>query len=71
MEKPMQKKLYRSRHNKMITGVCGGMAEYFNMDPTVMRVIWIVGSLFVAGLLAYILCSIIIPEKPENYIDSL
>ena len=61
------KKLYRSRSSKMLAGVCGGVAEYFEIDPTLVRVAWAVISTFAgAGLVAYILCAIIIPEKPEN-----
>ncbi len=57
-------KLYRSR-NRIIAGVCAGIAEYLNIDPTVVRVLWAVFSLFSfgVGILAYILCWIIIPEK--------
>ena len=42
----MQKRLYRSKSNRMLVGVCSGVAEYFNIDPTVVRVIWAVTSLF-------------------------
>ena len=58
------KKLYRSKKNRVIAGVCGGIGEYFNVDPTLIRLAWI---LFVlaggAGILAYIVAWIIIPEK--------
>ena len=65
----MQKKLYRSKTNRMLVGVCGGIAEYFNIDPTVVRVIWAIASVFgFAGVLAYIVCAFVIPEKPENKI---
>lgn len=60
----MPKKLTKSR-NKVIFGVCGGFAEYFNMDPTLMRVIWIIiGCVYGSGVLIYLLCSIIMPN-PE------
>ena len=63
----MQKKLYRSKSNRMLVGVCGGVAEYFNIDPTVIRVAWAIASIFgFAGVLAYIVCAFIIPEKPDN-----
>ena len=62
----MQKKLYRSKSNKMLVGVCGGVAEYLNIDPTVVRVIWTLLSISGAGILAYIACALIIPEKPDN-----
>ena len=62
MKKP--KKLYRSR-NKIIAGVCAGIAEYLNIDPTVVRILWAIATIFSvgAGIIAYVLCWIIIPEK--------
>lgn len=57
------KKLYRSRNNRWIAGVCGGIAEYFNIDPIVVRILAIL--VFHIGLLAYILLWIIIPEKQD------
>lgn len=65
----MEKKLYRSTTNKTIAGVCGGLAEYLNIDPTIVRVIWALVALSGAGLLAYLLCALIIPEKPSDIID--
>lgn len=60
----MSKRLYRSR-DKKIGGVCGGIAEYFNMDPTIVRLIWAVLALaYGTGILAYVLAWIIIPEDP-------
>ena len=54
------KKLYRSDENKMLAGVCGGIAEYFGVDPTLIRLAWVVFSLLGgSGLLAYILAAII------------
>ena len=65
----MQKKLYRSTSDRMLVGVCGGVAEYFGVDPTVVRVIWAVASIFAfAGVIAYIACAFVIPEKPDNTI---
>ena len=62
------KKLYRSVSDKKLAGVCGGIAEYFGIDATLVRVGWAVVSLFSVGtgVLAYIACALIIPEKPEN-----
>ena len=61
------KKLYRSVSDKKLAGVCGGIAEYFGLDATLVRVGWALVSLFSgAGVLAYIVCALIIPEKPEN-----
>ena len=63
----MNKKLYRSLSDKKLAGVCGGIAEYFGLDSTLIRVGWAIVSLFAgAGVLAYIVCALIIPEKPEN-----
>jgi phage shock protein C len=59
-----QKRLYRSNRNKMICGVCGGIAEYINIDPTIVRLLWVVFSFAGgAGLLAYIIAAIIIPVE--------
>ena len=61
------KKLYRSDENKMLAGVCGGIAEYFGVDPTLIRLAWVVFSLLGgSGLLAYILAAIIIPRDDSN-----
>ena len=65
----MDKKLYRNTSNKMIAGVCSGLAEYINIDPTIVRLIWALIGLSGAGLLAYLICALIIPEKPANIID--
>lgn len=61
----MEKKLHKSNQNKMIDGVCGGIAEYFGIDPTVVRLIWALFSLMGGcGILAYIIAAIIIPRNP-------
>ena len=61
----MEKKLYKSNQNKMIDGVCGGIAEYFGIDPTVVRLLWVLFSLMGGcGILAYIIAAIIIPRNP-------
>lgn len=61
------KKLYRSQSNRMIAGVCGGMAEYFNLDPSLIRLIVVAIALFGGvGILAYIAAVIIIPNNPED-----
>ena len=58
-------KLTKSSHDRMIAGVCGGLAKYFDMDPTLVRVGYVVLSLFLAGfpgLLVYIILAIVMPD---------
>ena len=63
----MDKKLYRSAYDKKIAGVCGGIAEYFNIDSTIVRLILVAFCLMGgAGVLLYIIAWIIMPERPEN-----
>ena len=60
-----RKKFYRSRSERMIAGVCGGMSDYLGMDPVLVRVLWVVITLtFGAGLLAYVLFWLLAPEEP-------
>ena len=62
----MNKRLYKSNQNKMVDGVCGGIAEYLGIDPTVVRLCWVLFcALGGSGLLAYIIAAIIIPRSPE------
>ncbi len=64
------KKLYKSNTQKMLMGVCGGIAEYFSIDPTLVRLIWAALCLWGGtGVLVYIIAAIIIPEKPSQIID--
>ncbi len=57
------KKLYRSTSNRQLCGVCGGVGEYLGVDPTVVRVVWVIAALFgTIGIWAYLLCALIIPE---------
>ena len=66
----MEKKLYRSRNDKKLAGVCAGLAKNLNMDVTVIRLIMVLLTLFVGGgLIAYIVCALLIPEEPD-YIDA-
>lgn len=61
----MYKKLYRSVTDKMLGGVCGGLAEYFSIDPVLVRLIFVLAVIFGgSGILAYIILWIIIPQKP-------
>ncbi len=57
------KKLLRSRRNKMICGVCGGIGEYFNMDPTIVRILFVLLGFTGSAVIAYIIAAIIIPEE--------
>lgn len=62
----MDRRLFRSDTNKMIAGVCGGIGEYFNIDPTLIRLAWVILSIPTAlfgGLVAYIIAAIIIPIR--------
>ena len=61
----MEKRLYKSNVNKMLDGVCGGIAEYLNMDPTLIRLGWVLFcALGGSGIIAYIIAAIIIPRNP-------
>ena len=61
------KRLYRSRKDRMICGVCGGIAKYFNIDPTLVRLAFVLISMGAgSGVLAYIVAAIIIPDDPEE-----
>ena len=62
------KKLYRSMADKKLCGVCGGLGEYFDIDPTLIRLLWVCASLFTAGfpgLLAYIVCALVMPQQNQ------
>jgi phage shock protein C len=62
---PAEQKLRRSRHDKKIAGVCGGFGEYLGVDPTLVRLIWLVAVVFGGtGLLAYLIAWIVMPEEP-------
>lgn len=59
------RRLYRSRRDRMIGGICGGIAEYFSMDPTVIRLIAVLGLILAGGTFwAYIIMLIVVPEEP-------
>ena len=62
----MEKRLTRVENGKMICGVCGGIGEYFGIDPTIIRLAWAIFCLMGgSGILAYILAAVIIPSNPE------
>lgn len=61
------KKLYRVNEGKIFAGICTGIAEYANIDVTIIRVLWVAMTLFAGvGLILYIVCIFIIPLKPES-----
>jgi phage shock protein C len=66
MEHQPHRKLYRSKTNKIFGGVCGGLAEYFNIDPTILRVLFVLFIIFTGffpGVFFYIIALFIIPEQ--------
>jgi phage shock protein C len=62
----MQRRLYRSIRDRMLGGVCGGLANYLNVDPTIIRLLWVAFTLFsqAPGLLLYVIAWIIVPAEP-------
>ncbi|MCD8364367.1 MAG: PspC domain-containing protein [Clostridiales bacterium] len=61
----MRKRLYKSEDNRVICGVCGGVAEYFGIDPTIVRLVWALLVIFAGfGFWVYIIAAIIIPRQP-------
>ena len=62
------KRLYRSGRDRIAGGVCGGLAEYFNTDPSIVRLLWILFALvsFGAGVILYIIAWVIIPRNPKH-----
>lgn len=65
----MEKKLTRSKHDAMLNGVCGGLARYFGVDATLVRLVWVAVTIFtgaVMGVIAYIAASVIMPEDDWN-----
>ncbi len=60
----MTKRLYRSNKNRILAGICGGLGEYFNIDPVIVRLVWIVlGLVYGVGILAYLIAWLVIPLK--------
>ena len=62
------KRLYRSRNNKIFAGVCGGIGEFFDVDPTLIRLLWVLITIFSMGLgiILYIVAWIITPLEPRR-----
>ena len=64
----MEKKLYKSLKDRKIAGVCGGIAEYLNIDSNVIRIIWVIFAFgFGTEILAYIICALILSDNPSEY----
>jgi phage shock protein C len=62
-----EKKLYKSASDRKISGVCGGIAEYIGIDATLVRLLWVIFTLMGPGIIAYVVCAIIVPEQPPYY----
>lgn len=60
----MNRKLYKSHTNKMICGVCGGLGEFFGIDPTIIRLVWaVLGLMGGTGIVTYLIAAVIIPNS--------
>jgi phage shock protein PspC (stress-responsive transcriptional regulator) len=72
--RPQGRRLTRSATDKRIAGVCGGLAEYFGVDPTPVRLLWVILSIFcgaiVGGVIAYVIAWVIIPRQPEALLST-
>ena len=66
----MEKKLYRSRTDKKLCGVCGGLAKYFGLDSTIVRLIVVLIAIFAGvGVLAYLIAALVMPEEPLEIVE--
>jgi phage shock protein C len=65
----LRNRIYRSRDERMLAGVAGGLAEYLDLDPTLVRLTWAVGTLVTGpvAVLLYVLCALIIPREPGTH----
>jgi phage shock protein C len=64
----MTKRLYRSRTSKVLEGVCGGVGEYFDVDPVLIRLLYLMATVFtgfVPGIIGYIIAMFVVPEAPK------
>jgi len=70
MPMELKNRIFRSRNERMLAGVAGGLAEYFDVDPTIVRLAWALGFLATGplALAVYILCALIIPREPGTTI---
>ena len=65
----MQKRLYKSKRNRTLLGVCGGIGEYLDVDPTIIRILWVIFTFMGgAGILAYIVCALIMCNDPNDMV---
>ncbi len=65
----MQKRLYKSKRNRTLLGVCGGIGEYLDVDPTIIRILWVIFTFMGgAGILAYIVCALIMSNDPNDMV---
>lgn len=68
----MKKKLYRSKEDVMIGGVCGGIAKYFELDSTLVRLLWVAFSLMGgSGVMAYFIAWMVMSPKPNDTVDQI
>ena len=66
----MNKKLFKSKTNRKLAGVCAGIGDYFGIDATVVRLAWVFFCILGgSGILAYIICALIIPEEEDNILN--
>ena len=66
----MEKKLYRSEEDKKLCGVCGGIAAYIDIDSTVIRLLWVLATLFLgSGIICYIICALIMPVRKDEPLE--
>jgi phage shock protein PspC (stress-responsive transcriptional regulator) len=64
------KKLFRSKTDRKLAGVCGGLAMYFGIDSSVVRLIWALVTFFsigIPGIIVYIICALVIPDEPNSF----
>ena len=60
------RRIYRVEEDKVVDGVCGGIAEYFDIDPVIVRIVFLLSTLFTGvGLVAYIICALVFPKKSK------
>ena len=66
----MERKLYKSKDDRKLSGVCAGIATYFGIDSTIIRLLWVFGKFFtgfIGGIVLYIVCAVIVPDEPDYY----